>query len=195
MAFTPSKVIEGRAAALISTAEGHLKVEGDRSIAGDILPLTSSGLLVHATSCLKSIIFRLGPDGALNDASRLLRSLYDHVVTFAWIASDPAAHLPAWRKADLQERLTMDREAHAAGEQLLADDVRLEMERDVVGIEGRAPDLASKALLADRHWAPRIHELQADGLGSFRGLYRFSFDSTVGSSTRPSVVSTTSPST
>jgi hypothetical protein len=131
-------------------------------------------LALSATS-LRSIVFRLGPDGAHNDASRLLRSVYDHVVTFAWLATDPPSLLQVWRKADLQERLKMDREARSAGEQLLPDDVRDEMERSVAGIEGKAPDLASKAVIADRHWAPRIEQLQADGLRSFRGLYTIIF--------------------
>jgi len=175
MTGTPSDAIAERAAALIASAEPHLEIEGDPRGPVGPWPLVGSGLLVHATSSLRSIVFRLAPDGAHNDASRLLRSLYDHVVTFAWLASDPPSLLPVWRKSDLQERLKMDREARSAGEQLLADDVREQMERDVAGIDGNAPDLASKAVIADRHWAPRIDEFRADGLGSLRGLYTILF--------------------
>jgi hypothetical protein len=170
MTGIPSKMIAGRAAALIAAAEPHLELEGDPGWS-----LVAPGLLVHATSCLRSIVFRLGPDGAHNDASRLLRSLYDHVLTFAWLASDPPGLLPVWRKADLEERLKIDREVRGAGDQLLADADRDQMEHDVAGIEGDAPDLASKAVAADRHWAPRIGPFRADGLGSFRGLYTILF--------------------
>ena len=166
----PSDQISARAAALIAATEGHLEVEADPGWL-----LAAHGLLVHATSCLRSIVFRLGPVGAHNDASRLLRSLYDHVVTFAWLASDPPALLPVWRKADLEERLKMDREVRAAGEQLLADADRAQMERDVAGIEGSTPDLASKAIAADTYWAPRIEQFRSEGLGSFRGLYTILF--------------------
>ena len=167
--------IAQRAAALIAAAEGHLEIEGDPNGPGGPLPFVAHGLLVHATSCLRSIVFRLGPDGAHNDAARLLRSLYDHVVTFAWLASDPPTLLPVWRKADLQARLTIDREARDAGEQLLADHDREQMESDIAGIESKAPDLASKAVAADRYWAPRIEAFRPDGLGSFRGLYTLLF--------------------
>jgi hypothetical protein len=104
-----------------------------------------------------------------------LRSLYDHIVTFAWLGSDPSALLPVWRKADLQARLRMDREARGAGQPLLPEPDRAQMERDVAGIEGNEPDLASKATLADRHWAPRIEAFREEGLGSFRGLYTILF--------------------
>jgi hypothetical protein len=167
---TPSDQISVRAAALIAATQGHLEIEG-----GPGWPLVASGLLVHATSCLRSVVFRLGPDGAHNDASRLLRSLYDHVVTFAWLASDPPALLPVWRKVDLEERLKMDREVRAAGDRLLADPDREQMKRDVAAIDGNAPDLASKATAADRYWAPRIEQFRPDGLGSFRGLYTILF--------------------
>jgi hypothetical protein len=175
MAGAPTEPITGRAAALIAAAEGHLEIEGNPRGPGGPWPFVASGLLVHATSCLRSVIFRLGPDGAHNDASRLLRILYDHVVTFAWLASDPPALLAIWRKADLQARLKMDREASVAGEQLLADHDREQMERDIAGIEGTVPDLASMAVKVDDYWAQRVEALRPDGLGSFRGLYTILF--------------------
>lgn len=49
------------------------------------------------------------------------------------------------------------------------------MQREVGGVTARTPDLASKALGADRHWGPRLTVLDEDGLGSFRGLYTFLF--------------------
>lgn len=137
--------------------------------------MVGAGLMVHATSSLRSIIFRLRPDGAHNDAARLLRSLYDHVVTFAWLAADPVERLPLWRKEDLEERLKMDREFAAAGEDLLPDEVRDQMERDVGAIEGTAPDLASKAFAADRFWLPRINAMRGTGLRSLRGFYTVFF--------------------
>ena len=175
MTGAPSYSITWRATALIALAEGHLGIEGDPGGPAGAWPFVASGLLVHATSCLRSIVFRLGPDGAHNDSSRLLRSLYDHVVTFAWLGSDFPTLLPVWRKADLQARLKMDREARAAGEPLLADHDREQMVRDAAGIDGNVPDLASMASKVDGHWAPRIDALRADGLGSFRGLYTILF--------------------
>jgi hypothetical protein len=164
-----------RATALISLVEGRLEVEGDASGPQTAWPMVGPALLAHATSSLRSIVFRLRPDGAHNDASRLLRSLYDHVVTFAWLAADPPPRLALWRKEDLKQRLKIQREFAAVGEQLLPDADREQMERDVARIKGNAPDLASKATMADRHWMPRIDALQPHSLRSFRGFYTILF--------------------
>lgn len=171
----PPDSIVLRATALIELAEGHLEVEGDATGPQTAWPMVGAALLTHATSSLRSIVFRLRPDGAHNDASRLLRSLYDHVVTFAWLAEDPPMRLALWRKEDLEERLKIHREFAAAGEQLLADPDRRQMERDVARLEGKAPDLASKAAMADKHWIPRIDALQPRSLRSFRGFYTILF--------------------
>lgn len=72
-----------RAAALMDLVEGNLEVEGDAGGPQTAWPMVGRALL--GTSSLRSIVFRLRPDGAHNDASRLLRSLYDHIVTFAWL--------------------------------------------------------------------------------------------------------------
>jgi Family of unknown function (DUF5677) len=168
-------LIDERAAALVELVEGRLEVEGDSTGPNTAWPMVGAGLLVHSTSCLTSIVFRLRPDSAHNDASRLLRSLYDHVVTFAWLATDPPAHLAIWRKDDLEQRLKIHREFAAAGEQLLTDADREQMERNVGRIEGSAPDLASKASMADKYWVPRIDAIRADDLRSFRGFYTILF--------------------
>jgi hypothetical protein len=165
-----------RAAALIDLVEGRLEVEGDAGGPQTAWRMVGPALLAHATSGLRSIVFRLRPDGAHNDASRLLRSLYDHVVTFAWLAADPPTRLLLWRKEDLEERLKMHREFAEAGEQLLPDADREQMERDVARIEGSAPGLASKAAMADKHWIPRIGgAFRPDSLSSFRGFYTILF--------------------
>jgi hypothetical protein len=165
-----------RATALIDLAEGRLEVEGHALGPETAWPMVGPALLVHATSSLRSIVFRLRPDGAHNDSSRLLRSLYDHVVTFAWLAADPPARLALWRKEDLKERLKIHREFADAGVQLLPDADREQMERDVARIDGNAPNLADKAAMADKHWIPRIGgALRPGSLSSFRGFYTILF--------------------
>jgi hypothetical protein len=171
----PPDSIAQRATALINLVEGRLEVEGDVHGPDTAWPLVGPALLTHATSSLRSIVFRLRPDEAHNDSSRLLRSLYDHVVTFAWLAADPPARLALWRKEDLKERLKIHGEFAAVGEQLLSDADREQMERDVARIEGTAPDLASKAAMADKHWIPRIEALQPHSLRSLRGFYTILF--------------------
>ena len=105
MALVPDSIAL-RTAALFELVERSLEVEGDAGGPQTAWPMVGPALLTHATSNLRSIVFRLRPDGAHNDASRLLRSLYDHIVTFAWLAADPPTRLALWRKEDLEERLT-----------------------------------------------------------------------------------------
>ncbi|HEX5608957.1 MAG TPA: hypothetical protein VFX45_02555 [Solirubrobacterales bacterium] len=165
-----------RATALIDLVEGRLETEVDVVGPETAWPIVGPALLAHATSSLESIVFRLRPYGAHNDSSRLLRSLYDHVVTFAWLAADTPARLPLWRKEDLKERLKIHREFADAGVQMLPDADRKQMESAVAGIEGNAPNLAIKAAMADQYWIPRIGgALRPDSLSSFRGFYTILF--------------------
>jgi hypothetical protein len=39
-------------------------------------------------------------------AFTLLRSLYEHLARFAWIAVEPPAHIEVWLKWDRKERIT-----------------------------------------------------------------------------------------
>lgn len=163
-----------RATALARLIEDRLPLEEDATGPADAWPLVGSALLAHATSNLNSI-FRLRSHAAHNDSSRLLRSLYDHVVTFAWLAVEPPGRIAVWRKADLEARLKIDKEFTQASQRLLPDAVRSQMERDVDSVEGSAPGLADKALRADEHWIPRIAHLGSQGFSSFRGLYTVLF--------------------
>jgi hypothetical protein len=93
-----------RAAALIDLVEGSLEVEGDAGGPQTAWPMVGPALLAHAISSLRSIVFRLRPDEANSDASRLLRSLYDHVVTFAWLGptrrrASPSGGRRTWKSA------------------------------------------------------------------------------------------------
>jgi hypothetical protein len=171
--MTPDLIAQ-RAAALAELVERRLPLEADSNGIATAWPLAGPGLLALATASLKSI-FLLRPHQAHNDSSRLLRSLYDHVVTFAWLAVDPPARLGPWRKNDLEERLKMAREFDASDTELLPRLARAQMERDIANTEGSVPGLADMALNADKHWLPRIPDLDGTGFKSFRGLYTVLF--------------------
>lgn len=168
-------LLANRATALGQLVEDRLPLERDSNGPETAWPLVGPALLAQATGSLNSI-FLLRPHGAHNDASRLLRSLYDHVVTFAWLAVDPPGRLGPWRKADLLERLKMAREFDAVGVELMPAAVREQMEHDVKHIEGSVPGLADMARDADEHWLPRLTgDLDGTGFNSFRGLYTVLF--------------------
>jgi hypothetical protein len=176
MFSSSSDLIAQRADALAVLVESRLPVDVNAPGAAQAWPLVGPGLLAHATHTLRSIIM-LERATAYNDAFRLLRSLYDHVLTLAWLAGDPAppARLEEWRLEDLENRLKADREASAAGEPLLEASIRTQWEAELAAASSRAPDLASKAFAADRYWQPQLPELTSVKLGSFRGQYTILF--------------------
>lgn len=61
----------------------------------DNWPVTAAALIAKATRTLEAICF-LRASGFSADAIILLRSLFEHVVTFAWLATDPPRTMPLW---------------------------------------------------------------------------------------------------
>lgn len=165
-----------RAEALTALVRRRLPVDVTATGPSDAWALVANGLLAHATGTVGSI-FILGRGGYHNDASRLLRSLYDHVTTFAWLAADPSAErLGTWRLKDLDTRLKADAEAQRAGEALLEDATRAQMQAELASAIVSIPDLASMAFAADRYWNDREPAIEhPNGLRSFRGLYTVLF--------------------
>jgi hypothetical protein len=112
------------------------------------------------------------------DAGILLRSLYEHLVHFAWLAADPSDERIGERiKDDLRLRLIADNDARAHGEWLYSD--RAAKERQVEAMRGNRLVLADLAPAADKAWQGKL-----DAVGHtpktklfFRGLYAFVYRS------------------
>jgi hypothetical protein len=101
-------------------------------------PLIGAGLLSRATTTLRHT-FDLSYDGQALDAATLGRSLYEHVVHFAWLAADPsAARLEEWRKDDLKNRLKADSDCRSLGIELFDDATRASSDFSAI-LVGRAP--------------------------------------------------------
>jgi hypothetical protein len=119
--------------------------------------VVAPAMLFSASSCLKSIRLLAATSAPRReqDASVLLRRLYEHVVDFAWIAINPAVHAGKWVADDRFYRLKIDSDFVKLGQPGLDSNTRLRFEK---GIEatGRMPDVASRADLADRHWSQMI---------------------------------------
>ena len=114
-----------------------------------------------------------GRGGQSVDAATLGRSLYEHVVHFAWLAADPsAARLQEWRKTDLVQRLKADNDARSVGVPLFDDQARAQLQAQVEAMTGNDLILANLAIAADKHWAGKL-----PGMGthrqtsSFKGMY------------------------
>jgi hypothetical protein len=78
-----------RAEALAALVEERLPLEYDVTGDHEAWPLLGAALLSRATSTLRHV-FDAGRGGQSVDAATLGRSLYEHIVHFAWLAADPS---------------------------------------------------------------------------------------------------------
>lgn len=141
------------------------RVTGDH----DAWPFVGIALLSRATGVSGALLEV--SDEHSSDAGTLARSLYEHVVHFAWLAADPTeARLGEWRKVDLVQRLKADEDAADHGSALLED--RATMEAQVAALAGAERlVLADMAAEADKAWEEKVEEIEVGGLRSLRGFY------------------------
>ena len=104
----------------------------------------------------------------------LLRVLYEHVVTFCWIATDPASNYPRWQSDGLVQNLKLHNDALNYGITFL-DPPELAAAQAATD---QLPDVASMADKVGRHWGGSIDGFQSKlanpgpgGLVTFRGMY------------------------
>ena len=164
-----------RAHALACLVEERLPLECDVTGDHDSWPLIGAALLSRATSTLRHV-FDARRGGQVVDAATLSRSLYEHMLHFAWLAADPsAARLQEWRKADLAQRLKADNDARTVGVQLLDDEDRAHLQAQVDVMTGNDLVLPNLAIAADKHWAGKLPAMGShQQVKSFKGLYRSS---------------------
>ncbi|MEK6328797.1 MAG: DUF5677 domain-containing protein [Actinomycetota bacterium] len=161
-----------RALALMELVRSRLPAEFEVTGDCDAWPLISLALLSRTTGTLDSVLL-LQPSERASDASTLVRSLYEHVVHFAWLAADPSAErIEEWRKHDLKQRLKADDDCKAVGYPLFDSATRAKIEAQVAAMKGNDLVLTNIAVAADKHWEPHIDTLEGHTqLRSFRGLY------------------------
>ena len=138
----------------------------------DAWPLVGPALIARATGGLEAIL-ALVPLGREADADTLLRSLYEHVTTFAWLAAEPGEErMRRWLKSDCEVRLRTDDDCRKVGVKVLDEDRRKDLEDTVAALPKGMPVLLDRAQAADAHWASRITGLRDSTTPtSFRGLY------------------------
>lgn len=147
------------------------------------LLITVAGLLAHATSIMDSV-FILRETEHHNDASRLTRSLYDHVANMAWVSAPPVNdHLDRFMKSDLKKRLKEDAIVRELGFSYLTAENRASMEAQVDALDKEMPDLKERAVTADAFWESRLDAgvLRGSGqLSSLKGMHAVMFSSNNG---------------
>jgi hypothetical protein len=167
----PARDIDG----MVETGQRLSELYG--RYAPPVLPATGdlNDWPVFAGACLARSHYALQSTMVLRlrdvDAAVLTRVLYEHVVTFAWVAITPGEHLPRFRLRDLNERRKAASDLESFGQDLTRQRAILDrIERELAGVENAAPAVNQRALEADRYWASRLETFQPGRLG-FRGLY------------------------
>lgn len=177
-----------RGRALVDLVAVHLPQDFEVTGDANAWPLVGAGLASRMTSTLESILALL-PSMREVDAAILLRSLYEHAVHFAWLASEPsAARIEEWRKHDLTMRLKADTDARDHGVPLLSDEARGDLEAQIRDMAGNDLVLTNLAASADTHWTGKLPGMDGQGGSSpSGGSTRFSTATTAGWLTRPIV--------
>ena len=130
-------------------------------------PVCATAALLRMCDTVDSIMTLMGRQ-KLGDGRALLRSLYEQVVVFSWVAMDPATRLERWEGASRKEQLKLHNEALRYGETILTPKEAKEF--------AAAPGVPATATMArelDEYWPGRVPGLhEAGGLLSFHGLYQ-----------------------
>jgi hypothetical protein len=168
---------KSRADALAELVEARLPMEFTVTVTAtgdaDAWPLVGTALLSRMTTTLRRM-FDATHGGQSVDAATLARSLYEHVVHFAWLAADPStARIQEWFKADLISRLKADTDMRSLGEPLFSDADRAALESQIAAMKGpKELKLVNLAIAADKHWAGKLPGMGAHTTrDSFKGLY------------------------
>jgi hypothetical protein len=128
-------------------------------------------MTVRMTDTVRSLlaIIDAGTDA---DGAILLRALYEKIVIFCWIATDPEPNLTAWIENAKVYRRKLHNDALGFGVSLYADEELAEASELKT-----LPALADLAFKVDAHWGPLLQgfrtregSLDNDVL-TFRGLY------------------------
>ena len=105
---------------------------------------------------------------------QLVRSMFEYVATYSWIAADPATRAEQWLKSDYVQRLKLDNDFHELGDGFLTDEAR----RRVADFRPEAAEmpgsLVDRTKQADEAWADQVRELAGslpEENRSFRALY------------------------
>jgi Family of unknown function (DUF5677) len=163
---------EARARDLVALVREHVPLTVPTALLDNPWPLYGPALVVRMAGTVEAMV-------ALRSLSReadplcLLRVLYEHVVTFAWLAINPTEHVGFFRREDAEQRLKADNDCRGLGiEGLLRAEVRSELEALCRRISRAMPDVTQRALEADKHWSARIPEESArKGVLSLREMY------------------------
>lgn len=149
-----------------------LAVESDGS--EDDWNIIGPAMLVAAARHLRALEhLRDGfPSGVV--AWQILRSMFEYVTTFAWIAADPETRIRRWLKYDYGQRLKVDNDLGSLGADRILDAATRARLIAYAPELNQMPSFADVAREADEAWAETLQQLDGyvlDDLRRFRLQY------------------------
>lgn len=170
------RAIQKRGRALANIVVNRLPQDFSVPSIWDGWPAIGVGLLSRMATTLRFML-DLHRSGLEADGSILGRSLYEHGVYFAWLAADPTARTPEWRRADITQRLKLDTEVRRHGDSALTPENRAQAEANLATLGGTLTLRTDQlAIAADNFWTGKIPALVGHkGTYSFSGLYDWLF--------------------
>lgn len=162
------------------------RLRGLLAIATEILPrevvgtrehgewlVTGPAFVARAARSLEAIAHlmqkRFDTDGYV-----VLRTLYETIVRFAWIAADPTARMPRWLKWDRLSRLNAEQALANVGDpRLMPAETRAIFEQESNAVDQGMPSLQAIVGDADSYWSSRINSHGGPSTPyGLSGLYR-----------------------
>jgi hypothetical protein len=139
-------------------------------------PIVSAGLIRRAAQCMAAIV-ALQPGGFHSDAAVLMRTLFEHVNVFAWLAVSPNERIGPWLKNDLRQRIAANKALIGNGEKgLITDEIVAQYEAYMAGVTGTYPNPEQQAKDADDHWSAILERQPTwKDAGGFSGMFRVTY--------------------
>lgn len=162
--------IQLRGRALIELVSKRLPQEFEITGDTDAWPGVGVALLSRMAGTLEAVL-DLQHAQRETDSGTLLRSLYEHVVHFAWLAAQPdAGRLKRWREYDDLMHLRAIIDARAYGIELSDDDPD-KIKARLTELRGKELKTDQLAAEADEYWAALLPGVNDHPERTFRGLY------------------------
>jgi len=135
--------------------------EDDWSIVGP-------AMLVAATRHLRALehLQCEFPSGVV--AWQILRSMFEYVTTFAWVAANPEERVPRWLKYDYGQRIKLENDLASLGEDRILEPATRERLSAYAPDAEPMPPFVDVAREADDSWAATLQQLRGHVPEEFR---------------------------
>jgi hypothetical protein len=137
------------------------------SAVSDWRPLTLA-MLARGHYALQSVfaLQHRRPDSAV-----MLRVAFEHLVTFAWVLTDPEAHHPMMIRADIVHLTRLHKDLKNQADVTVIDNLDLSG-LEAVASKAEPPKFDRRAEAADRYWSAKLPEVNWEFRRVYASLYR-----------------------